>query len=309
MEAKKKNVSVYFMQSRKVPDAAVVLSIKFNAGGLCLTGLKGNKPCAVACKGCCHAALCYAVYECARDKVMGSPLELSRSRVSNIKCNSIGNDFVLSWNTAPTLSAIRKSLVLAASCLVPGKLYAKYADNAKLMGVKPDRAEFNKLADDMGKAIKKSVSIAVIGKGKLTKEKVQALASKVADKLPSQKSDSPKKGLSVKGEHKTEYPCWVAKGLGAALAVEYIQAKSNGMNVELAGDKICVYSKSWESKKKALKSRVGDYVNQKFKKLGVHLGGVLAYLIATQCHGSADIVKAASKMKVGEAAAKIKGSF
>jgi len=305
MEAKKKNVSVCFVESRKVPDVAVVLSTKFHAGGLCLSNLQGNVSCD-GCKGCYNASLCYAVYECIRDKVMGGPLDLARSRVSNIKCASIGNEFVISWNTASTLSAIRKSLGLAASCLVPAKMYSKYADNAKLMGVKPDRAEFNKLAEDMGKALKSSIKIAVVGKAKLNKEKLQALADKVVDKFPAQKSDSPKKAVSVKGEHKVDYPCWTAKGLGAALAVEYIQAKSNGMNVTLAGDKICVYSKSWESKKTALKGRVGDYVKQKFVKLGDNLGGVLAYLVATQCHGTADVVKAASKVKSGDVAKMIK---
>lgn len=309
MEAKRKNVKVFFTPSRKVPDVAVVLSIKYNAGGLCLKKLQRNCPCQVVCKGCHHAALCYAVYECVRDKVMGSPLELSRSRVSNIKCGSLGGDFVLSWNTAPTMSAIRKSLVLATSCLVPYKLYTKYADNAKLMGIKPDRAEFNGLVEGMGKSIKSGISIAIVGKARLDKAKLQKLADKVYEKTPAQKADTPRKKLPKLEEHKSEYPSWEAKGLGAALAVEFIQLKSNGMNMDLAGTKIQVYSRSWESKKKSLKPRIKDYVDKKLKKMGAHLGGVLAYLIATQCHGSVETVKAASKVKVDKITDLIKSSF
>ena len=305
METKKKNVGVYFMGSRKVPDVSIVLSTKFYAGGLCLSILQGNGNCE-PCKDCFHASLCYALYECARDKVMGGPLDLARSRVSNIKCGSVGGDFVLSWNTAPTLSAIRKSLVWVVSCLTPSKMYSKYSDNCKVMGVKPDKAEFNKLADDLGKALKSSIKIAVVGKARLDKAKLQTLADKVAEKFPEQKADNPKKSLSVKGDHKINYPHWSSKGLSAALAVQYIQAKSNGMNVELAGNKICVFSNSWESKKKALKPRVDDYVKQKFVKLGKELGGVLAYLLATQCLGTADVVKAASKLSAGDAVKLIK---
>lgn len=309
MDVKRKNVKVFFTPSRKVPDVAVVLSIKFEAGGLCLKKIQRNCPCPEVCRGCYHASLCYAVYECVRDKVMGSPLELSRSRVSNIKCGSMKGNFVLSWNTAPTLSAIRKSLVLATSCLVPHKLYSKYADNAKLMGIKPDRGEFNGLVEGMVKGIKSEISIAIVGKARLDKAKLQKLADKVHEKMPAQKSDTPRKKLPKLPEHKLDYPSWDAKGLGAALAVEYIQLKSNGMNVDLAGGKIMVYSRSWESKKKSLKPRIKDYVDKKFKKLKTHLGGVLAYLIATQCHGSVDTIKAASKVKPEKIPELIKSSF
>lgn len=309
MEAKKKNVNVFFAESRKVPDVSISFSIKFKAGGICLSKLRCNYPCQESCKGCYYASLSYAMYESVRDKLMGSPLELSRSRVSNIKCKSLGNDLVLSWNTAPTFSAIRKSLVLAVSCLTPHKFYSKYSDNAKLMGIKPDRSEFNGLVEEFIKSVKDGISVAIVGKARLDKSKLQQLADKMQEKIPPQKSDSPRKKIPQLAELKSEHPSWEAKGLGAALAVDYIQLKSNGMHVELAGNKIYVYSKSWDSKKKSLKPRIKDYVDKKYKKLGIHLGGVLAYLISTQCHGSVATIKAASKIKPEKIFDLIKASF
>ena len=81
--------------------------------------------------------------------------------------------------------------------------------------------------------------------------------------------------------------------------------------MSIIGDKIYVYSKSWDSKKKQITSgsRIKDYVNQKFKKLGDNLGGVLAYVVATQCQGGYDTIKAASKISPEAVASKLKATL
>ena len=73
---------------KKMPDIAVILGINFNTHQPCLNALKGNNKSDVLYTGVESACMGFALYEAARDKMIGSPLEVSRSGVSHINCKS-----------------------------------------------------------------------------------------------------------------------------------------------------------------------------------------------------------------------------
>ena len=136
MEDSLKNINLSVSMCKKLPDIAVILGFPFNVNQLCLNELKYNGPSEnKLITGVESACLGFALYELVREKMVGSPLEVSRSRVSHLSCNSLGGKFLLTWNTQGSLSMLRKTIGLTLSCLSPHKLYSRYAENCKMMGI------------------------------------------------------------------------------------------------------------------------------------------------------------------------------
>lgn len=289
MEVKGKKIELVVGVTKKVPDIAVIMGFAFNANKHCLGKLSCDSKCELY-KGAEHAALGYALFETIRDKFVGSPLEMSRSRVSSVSCNSIDGQFLISWNTQGSLSMMRKTTGLALSALNPIKLYSKYAENMKLMGGKADRSVFNSCVSDMVAGIKKGVKIVVVGKIKTTPAKLKEMVGKIEKKQPN--ADTPASKDCTKppkhDDHKCEYPTIKASGIAAAATAFYIRTKSGGMSVSVcdnsSGGVIVIYNQSWKTKQKALKesNRVKDFVRQKFEKLKSEFAPVFAYLCITQ---------------------------
>ena len=185
MESKLKNLTLVVGMCKKVPDIAVLMGLHYDCSKINLINLKTNNPSDELLNGAESSALGYALFEAIRDKFIGSPLELARSRVSRVDCDSINGKFLISWNTQGSVSMLRKTIGLALSCLDPAKLYAKYAENMKLLGGKNDRDVFNYLANEMIDAIKKGIKVDVVGKINVDAAKLKDLLAKVDNKQTS----------------------------------------------------------------------------------------------------------------------------
>jgi hypothetical protein len=288
VEAKNKNVELVVAPCKKLPDIAVICGVFYKVDKHCLKQLKNGAPCEEekAPAGVESAALAFALFEVVRDKFIGSPLEMSRSRVSRIECHSLNGKFLITYNTQGSVSMLRKTMGLILGALQPSKLYSRYAENMKLLGTKSDRACFNHEANQLCAAIKKHVKFVAVGKIKVDGAKLKDILSKVVGKQP--KLDlAPAKLVSKppkREEYKQEYPVVKTSGIAAIVSADYIRSKSVGMNVCVWDSGVVVYNHSWESKHKALKKadRIKDYVRQKYEKLGENFACVLAYLAITQ---------------------------
>lgn len=284
METSLKNITLVVGICKKMPDVAVVLGFHYDCSKTNLIKLKTNNPSETLITGAEGSSLGYALFEAIRDKFIGSPLELSKSRVSRVDCDSINGKFIITWNTQGSISMIRKTIGLALSTLDPAKLYSKYAENIKLLGGKNDRDVFNYCANEMLTAIKKIVKISVVGKIKIDMPKMKDLITKVDKKMP--KPTTIPKGTKP-DKHADElcnYPHIKVSGIAAVVVADYIRSKSGGMGVDVYTGRVVVYNKSWTTKQSSLKKadRIKDYVRQKYEKLGKDFACVLAYMAITQ---------------------------
>jgi hypothetical protein len=284
MNVKSKNIEITVGQCKKMPDIAVLLGIYYDCSKINLIKLKTNNP-GELYTGAEGSALGYALFEVIRDKFIGSPLELSRSRVSRVDCDSINGKLLITWNTQGSLSMMRKTIGLAVSTLDPIKLYSKYAENIKLLGGKQDRTVFNYYAAAMVDALKKGIKIAVSGKINIDEARLKDVITRVEGKMPTM-SGIPKE--VSKSEKHTEYVCDFpsvkASGIAAVVTADYIKSKSGGMGVDVYTNEIIIYNKSWPSKHTILKdnSKIKDYTRQKYEKLGSDFACILAYMAITQ---------------------------
>ena len=283
MEAKLKNVKITVGASKKLPDIAVILGIFFQTHKHNLKKIKCHEV-GELCNGIERACITYALFELVREKLIGSPLEISKTRVSSVRCNALNGKFLLSWNTQGSLSMLRKTIGVVLSCLVPHKLYSRYVNNCKLMACKHDRPVFNKLANELSAAITKNITIAVCGKIKLTPAKLKDLLAKAYKKYPTQTSVKDVAPVPKYIEFADTFPHISATGIAAVAVAEYISSKSGGMLVSVYDKKVIVYNKSWDAKRKSLKkaSRIDDYTRLKYKKLKTEFPCIFAYLAITR---------------------------
>jgi hypothetical protein len=287
---KYKNIELTLGVSKKVADIAVVVGIKVNLSKHCLGILKCNHTCDKVYEGSESAALCYALYETIRDKMVGSPLEVAKSKVSNVNCDNIDDHFLITFNTQGSISALRKNIGLILSSLAVHKLFTKYSENIKMLKGKVDRDEFNHLANNMNDAIKKVIKIVVIGKIKTDKSKIKEMLEKVYNKLQessNEKGTKPEKH----DEFVCDYPKVDVDGIAAIVVADYILSKSGGMGVSV-NKEVTVYNKTWDTKKKSLASgdKIKDYVNQKYVKLSDEFAFVLGYIAITRHLASCCII-------------------
>ena len=303
MQIKHKNIEVNFVQCKKVADIAIIVGIPFNCNKCCLNKLKCNKPSDIVYTGSESASIGYALYELIKEKLMGSALEMSKSKVSSMNCNSLNNHFLISCNTS-AYSGLRKTMSIILSCLNPPKLYSKYAENMKLLGAKIDRDVFNSLSNEMTTGINKMIKFGVDGKLKADESKIKELLIKLDSKIIKPDTLKPTKNVKEHETHTNEYPIIKYKDSIAAIAIaDYITNKSGGMAVEVCSDYIIIYNENAETKLKHMKDKgkINDYC-KKYEKLKDDFYCVFAYMAITHnlvdCCTIGAIIK--SKLKASE---------
>lgn len=317
MESKKNAVLLTVSKCRKMPDIAVVLGVKYEANHASVQKLKDafsfdnlqSNNCLYT--GAEYSALAYSIFMLIKNKMVGSPLELSRSKVSNIDCNVIGKKFLITWNTQGSISALRKTIGLALSSMNPHKLFSAYSVNIKNLGGKVDREVFNMVANKFASSIKESIKIAVVGKINVEKPKLDEMLSKVISKLPKLSMEKSVKSPVKHEEFKHSFPSIKASGITAAVVADYL--KSQKYSLSVLGDEIIIYDNKFTSKQKSLSdaNRVKTFVKQKYEKLGDDLSCIFAYLCITQslcdCCAASSIAK--SKVKPNDMISYIKKSL
>lgn len=255
-----------------------------------------------------EAAVAYALFELIRDKLIGSPLEVARSKVDHIAVHAHGNHLVIAWNTQGNQSSLRKTVGVVLKCLQPNTLFSRYSDNLKLLGGKPSRECFNHCANKLISGIEKGVHFVAAGKIKLASSADKQMMQKSFD-TACKKYVSSSKSKDVHApekhpEYKSVYPelnC--SDGASAIVVAEYIRANSNGMGVRVSDKYVSISSNSWGSKRDALKnkSRISAYVASKFSKLGDFAGLYAAYLANSQAAGIASSIVKLEKINPKQA--------
>jgi hypothetical protein len=301
MESKLKNLTLTVGECKKVPDIAVVLGFFFDACPAAIMkldesfgwdNLKTNNCLFTNSE---HSALAYALYHTIRDKMIGSPLELSRSRVSRIECYAQEGKFLISWNTQGSVSMLRKTIGIVLKSINPHKLFAKYSTNIKNLGGKADRDVFNHVANQMADSIKKGVKIAAVGRIKITPLKLKDLLGKVDKKQQKLSNEKGTKKPEPHDKFTHSFPSVKVSGIASTVVEDYI--RSQGMGTTSMGNEIIIYNRSYESKKAAFKKadRIRTYVKQKYEKLGKDFSCVFAYMCITQkyctCCSATSIIK------------------
>lgn len=305
---KHKNVAVDVIDVKKAPDVVVTMSVDYSFDAWSMKKLSANQPGPLVA-GADSSALAFALVECVKEKLIGNPVAQARSKVSSVRCGTSGK-FVVCWNTKGAISSVRATSMMAASCLAPAKQYTRYSDNIKLFGGKPDKAAFGKAANDFAAALKKSLHVTVTGRmGKYTADHLSQVAEKVHSKIPEH-AKLPQAKPTAHPAAAVDFPFFAAKGLTAYLASEYVAGNSGGMGVSMYNGKVYVLNKSWEAKRKQIsdKKRIDTFVNQRYKKLGDQMAGILAYMVAAKCGGHADI-SAASKSSPSDVGKRIHGAL
>lgn len=282
MQVKYKNIELNLAQCKRVADIAVIMGFHFKVDKNCLSMLKCNHASDNNYNGMESASLGYALYELVKEKLIGSPLEISKSKVSRLSCNALNGKFLLSWNTSG-FSGLRKTLSVVLSCLSAPKLYSKYAENMKLLGGKSDREIFNTVSNDMSDSIKKGIKFCVIGKIKVDEIKIKDLLSKVEPKLPKQETLKGVKPVPKYSDFNSEYPKIKVSGIEAVAVADYVSAKSGGMALDVFDGYITIYNKHADTKIKQLKNkdRIKDYV-KKYEKLKDEFYEVFGYMAIVQ---------------------------
>jgi hypothetical protein len=302
--AKIKQISLDVVVLPKVHNLSVSLTIPFWCSPECIALLLGNNPCesdegmcATLHKGAEESAIAYALFKLVQEKLCGSPLEVARCKVDHVVCGVHDNSFVISWNTQSTGSALRKTIGVTLKCLAPNTLFSRYGYNMKVLGGKSDRAEFNSVANKMIEGLTKQIHFVAVGKIKADSDFKGLLETAVNKYSSSSKSAaSETKALAKHAEHKMDWPKLVCSdGAAAIILADYIAHQ--GFGLRLCGRQITIYSRSWGSKRDALKKkdRISAYVASKYGKLDKLAGPFLAYRANSSAMGSGSAVLSVSR--------------
>jgi len=302
--AKEKQIQLDVVVLPKVHNLSVSITVPFLASSESITLLLGNNPCenddgrcSTLHRGAEEAALAFALYRAIKEKLMGSPLEVARCKVDHVSCAAHENNFVISWNTQGTGSALRKTIGVVLKALQPNALFSKYGYNMKILGGKTDRAEFNYLANKMIEGITKSIHFVAIGKIKADSDFSSLLKTAANKYVASSKSPASECTAPAKHpEYKQDFPkvnC--SDGVAAIIVADYIHHQ--GFGIRICGKSITIYSGAWNSKRDALKKkdRIGAYVGSKYSKLKDHAGLFLAYMANSTSMGSGSAVLGTTK--------------
>jgi hypothetical protein len=312
MQVETKNILLTVAQSKRVADLVVSISIPVSGiADCCLKRLKTKcEEGSDLMPGSEMASLAFSLYETIRDKLAGSALEVFKTKVSNIDCNSIDGHFVITFNTQPTGTSLRKTCGLALSCLNVSKLFTKYSQNMKfLSGKSGNREEFNTVAKKFMEGAKKGIIITAIGKINTDVNKLKDIIAVLITKMPEFTLPSAKEIVSLPAHKKgmeSSYPTVKCSGLARAITADYVRNNSNGMSIGVVDEGIVIYSHIWETKHKHLKDnkRIEDYINKKYLKLEdkQELSPLFAYFSLSEGFINSDIAEKiiGSKLKTSK---------
>jgi hypothetical protein len=283
MEVKQKQVSIFVDSNRRVSNIVVALSFPF--AGVSPIYFKKNRQTALE-NGLEEASLAMALFDHIKEKLIGSPLEQNKTRVTSVEMAFIDGNFTIYWQTSPTGSSLRKTLSVVFKCLTPDKLFPKYTQNIRFFTGKPvNKDEFYYCVKKMASGIKDKIDVSVIGKINMTKEKLQDLLSGIVKNIPVYKSSSSGSAPEKRKPDNSESDKLTTIKTNPTIQTilyNYIKLYLHNVPIEFVNDKMVIDmpATNWETGKKKLndKERITAYVQQKYGKLGNDLPINLAYL-------------------------------
>lgn len=284
MEKTKGAISAFLVNNKSLSNTSVMLSFKYECNWFVLQKLMRGQPCsclelAYASENTCVA---YSIYEVIREKLIGSPLEQSKSNISTMTCDYQNGEFLMSFNCPNNLPIIRKNLLIAVSKITPQKYYTKYSHNIKLLNGKPFKNEFLYCSDSL-KDIK--LSVFIVGKFNVDDNKFGNMISKIDakfSKIPSQSGGEKPRSLDKK-QGRTSYPSNSADGYKAVFVRDFIKSET-GLPCVINSGEVIVYNNKWNvNSKKVSKSAVKKHTEQKYAKLKDKFIPMTLYMIAADC--------------------------
>lgn len=284
MEKTKGSVHAFLVNDKMLPNASVVVSFKSQCNWFVLQKLMRGQPC--SCMELAFAsentAVAYSIYEAIKEKLIGSPLDQSKSKVSSMTCDYQNGEFVMTMSCPNNIPIIKKNLLVVASKIAPHKYYTKYSHNIKLLNGKPFKNEFlysSDLLNDM------KLNVFVIGKFNVTDEKFGDIVDKTNAKfsiVPAQTGGEKPRSLG-KSLGKTSYPVHTADGYKAVFVRDFIKSET-GLTTVLNSGGVIVYNKKWNVvSKKVSESAVNKHAYQKYTKLKDKFIPMMLYMIASEC--------------------------
>lgn len=284
MEKSTKQITAYIVSDDVVPSASVTVGFEYVCNWFVLQKLLRGEPCsclelAFASENTCMA---YSIYEAISEKLIGSPLEQSKSRISTIKCNYQNNEFIMTFNCPNDLPTIKKILHIVASKITPHKYYTKYSHNIKLINGKPFKNEFLYCANLLSGV---HLKVFIIGKFNQTQEKFNAVITTTEKKYTSsRKAPGGLRPRSLdKKQGETNYPVSVASGYKTIFIKDFIKSETGYPVVPNSGQ-VIVYNKKWSIDSKKIKaSSVRKYVGLKYTKLKTKFVIFVLYSVASEC--------------------------
>ena len=284
MEKSQGAVRAFLVNDKLLPNSSVVLSFKYICNWFVLQKLIRGQPCsclelAYASENTCVA---YSIYEVIREKLIGSPLEQSKSKISTMTCDYQNGEFIMSFNCPNNINVIKKNLLVAVSKITPQKYYTKYSHNIRLLNGTPGKKEFLYCSDILKDA---KLSVFIVGKFNINEEKFMDLLNKIDSKfskIPPQVGGE--RPLSMnKTQGRTSYPSNSADGYKSVFVKDFIKSET-GLPCVINSGEVIVYNKKWDvNSKKVSASAIKKHTEQKYAKLKDKFIIMTLYMIASEC--------------------------
>lgn len=284
MEKLSGNIRGFLVNNKLLQTTTVTIGFKYECNWFVLQKLARGQPCmcaelAYASENTCIA---YSIYESIREKLLGSPLEQLKSKVSAMACNYQNGEFIITFSCSNNLTSVQKNLILSISKITPHKYYRKYSHNIKLLNGKPSKKEFIYSSNLL---VGKTINVFILGKFNITPDKFSNIIEKTSAKYVDVKSHPG--GVSPhslnKSQGHTSYPTNIADGYKAVFVRDFITGET-GFTVVIHSGVVIVYNKEWEGlSKKVTPSAVDKYVVKKYAKLGAGFIPMVLYMTSLEC--------------------------
>ena len=284
MEKKIDDVSVFLVNDKLLPNASVVIGFKYECNWFVLQKLIKGQPClcldlAYASENTCVA---YAIFGAVKKKLIGSPLEQMKSKVSNMVCNYQNGEFIMSFSCPNNIPTIKKNLMAAMSKITPHKYYPMYSHNIKILNGKPLKNEFLYCVNILKNT---NINIFIIGKFNIDTNKFSIMVDNINTKFSmlsahagGEKPRSLSKNMGVTG-----YPTNIARGYKSVFVRDFIENETGFYTVINSG-KVIVYNTKWDVySKKITEQSMKKYVEHKYTKLKNKFILVILYMVASEC--------------------------
>jgi len=288
IESKKNNLHLFVSSTNKVGNVVVSIGFETDCSSTALRSLKSG--CSCTCqneekkcfpKGSECTSVCFALYKVIENKLAGSPLDVFKSKVGKVCCNFTQKVFYIFWDVQGTVSAVRKSLGMALSCLNPSKVYSIYQDCMRMLNHSSDRNVFNYVAEELCKSINSKLVCGVVGKIKADNDKLNGMLEVLSKKLYKFEVDGKKEKPTNNVECVGEKCLIKCSGWESGILKDYLNFKLKGIAISTQSEGLCLNMKDarFDSIKSKLKDGVHDFMNAKFGKVKVDLYPILSHLL------------------------------
>ncbi len=288
--SKDKHIQIHVYPTPILKDVAVSMSIPFSGiSSHCLQKLLCScNETEVLYTGSEEAALAFALYEKIKEKMMGTPQEVAKTKTNGLGCSAVGGKLVISWTCASAITQIRKTCALAVACLLPNSLYSKYAENIKFLSKKSGNKEtFTYCAKKLADGIHSGVDIVIVGKTSIDAARLPAIGETISSKFKLEKVTGSGEKPAKHDAAMIDWPLLKCSDEEAVIVADYINYKSGGMAARVVNEGVRIFNHGWPTKHAALKKKgpIDNYVN-KFTKIIDNASYLFAYIAITDGYAS-----------------------